>query len=254
VTKFVSVPSGSERLPLMRELDHRIHNEFTSAINFISVDAVRADEPGVKTALCNVVELLHSFEDVNRILSMPVRDTLLDGAEYLQKLALTMGRSRLDRLNIHLLLSADTLLLESNRCWRLGLIVHELLANSVQHACFDGREGKIRVELTRAGEMVNCTVSDNGSWPAKGRPGRGLKIVHDLAKSLGGRIEHTFVGSEGTSFVLAFALTAREQEANRSHASRRKKRDRQLESACTGSSSVAAPPITSEPLRQLFAE
>jgi two-component sensor histidine kinase len=45
-------------------------------------------------------------------------------------------------MNIHLLLSADMLPLESERCWRLALAVYELVTNAVRHACFDGRDGK----------------------------------------------------------------------------------------------------------------
>ena len=42
MTEFVSPAALGERV-LLRELNHRINNEFTSAINFVSVAAVRAD-------------------------------------------------------------------------------------------------------------------------------------------------------------------------------------------------------------------
>lgn len=212
---------------LLRELNHRVNNEFTSAINLISVAAVRAEGSEAKAALTSVVELLHGYADVHRALVTPDRETLVDAAGYARKLGFAMSRSLLSRMNIRLACAADTLPLVSERCWRLGLIVHELVTNSAKHACFDGRDGEIRIELTRLGASVNCIVSDNGSASARLRPGPGLKIVSDLAKGLDGRIEH---GIDATfrSVVLVFPLTERERRANSAVASRRMRPPRQL--------------------------
>ena len=56
-------PDGSL---LLRELDHRIKNEFTSAIYAVSAKAVQADGVAVKAALLDVVDLLHQCADVHR--------------------------------------------------------------------------------------------------------------------------------------------------------------------------------------------
>lgn len=220
MTELVPVNSAAVWQTLLLEQHHLTDNEFTSAINLVSVAAVRADNAEVKTALDSLVELLHEHNDVHRLLRMPERDVLVDAAYYLQKLGFAMSRSRLDRMEIRLVFAADTLPLQSHRCWRLGLIVHELIANSARHACFGGQDGQIRVELARSGPSVSCTVSDNGSAAGGLRAGRGLRIVSDLVKSLGGRIRHRF-GPQSTSFVLVFPLTHRELQANRAVATRR---------------------------------
>jgi two-component sensor histidine kinase len=44
---------------LMRELSHRINNEFTSAISVISLAAARSDSNEVKAALNDVSDRLH---------------------------------------------------------------------------------------------------------------------------------------------------------------------------------------------------
>ena len=204
---------------LLREQHHRINNEFTSAINLVAVAAVRTDNRDVKAALCDVFELLHGQADVHRVLTVPDRDVLIDTAESLRKLCLAVNRSKLDRMNIHLLLSTETLPLEAARCWQLGLIVHELVTNAVRHAYFDGRDGEIKVKLMRLGSWVNCRVTDNGSGLKRIKLGRGLRIVGDLARSLGGRIRHIF-GATWTSFELEFPLTRREQRTNRAIARR----------------------------------
>jgi anti-sigma regulatory factor (Ser/Thr protein kinase) len=100
------------------------------------------------------------------------------------------------------------------------LIAHELVTNAARHACFDARAGEIKLKLSRIGALVNCVVLDNGSRSAGGASGRELRISNDLAKGLGGRVEHGY-GAEFTSIVLSFPLTERERQANWAMATRR---------------------------------
>jgi two-component sensor histidine kinase len=235
---------------LLREQHHRINNEYTSAINLVAVAAVRTDNRDVKTALCDVVELLREHADVHRALTVPDLDELIDAAEYLRRLSLTESRSKLNRMNIHLLLSIETLPLEAERCWLLGLIVHELVTNAVRHACFDDRDGEIKIKLMRAGSWVSCRFTHNGSGFGRIKPGRGLRIVGELAKSLGGRMGHSF-GTKWTSFALDFPLTQREQHANRAIAARRARNGRRLKTMrrlpSVPAAGQPASPITVQP-------
>jgi two-component sensor histidine kinase len=205
---------GPEGRTLLAELNHRIRNELASIINLVSHKTIWTDNVDAKEELSNVVDLLHQHVEVHNILTLPDSDKLVDAGEQLRKLGLAMSRCKLDRMNMHLLLSTDTFSMESERCWRLTLIVYELVTNAVRHACFDGRDGEIKIKVMRAGSWVHCKVTDNGSALTRIKPGRGLRIVGELAESLGGRVRHGF-GTEWTSFRLDFPLTQREQHANR---------------------------------------
>ena len=108
--------------------------------------------------------------------------------------------------------SADDLRLEGERCWKLGLIVSELLTNVARHARFGDRHPEAKVRLLLAGNVVRCSVSDNGSASELIVRGRGLTIVGELASSLGGRV-HASCAAEGSSFLLTFPLTESEQRA-----------------------------------------
>jgi two-component sensor histidine kinase len=166
----------------------------------------------VKAALLDVVDLLHQCADVHRALRMPDQGCFTNAARYLQQLCFSITKYRMDRLGIRVLFSADDLRLEGERCWKLGLIVSELLTNVARHAQFDGRHPEARVRLMLAGNVVKCGISDNGSAPELIRRARGLTIVGELASSLGGPV-HTFCTAEGSSFLLTFPLTEAEQRA-----------------------------------------
>ena len=212
-------PDLDERI-LVCELTHRINNQLASAINLVTAAAVRAEHPETKVALGNVTELLQEQANVHRLLAAPEGDSLVDAVQYLRSLCLAITRYRLEPIDVHLSFQADTLPLEPERCWRLGMAVHELVTNAARPACFDGRPGEIKIKLSLAHPVVNCIVADNGSLSTRLKPARGLGLVRDLIRSLGGRLEYGF-GPEYSSFLLVFVLTERERRANRAAASRR---------------------------------
>jgi two-component sensor histidine kinase len=116
-----------------------------------------------------------------------------------------MSRSKLDSMKIRLTFAADPLPIKAEYCWRLGMIVAELVTNSARHA-FHGADGAlIRVDLSWRGPLAVCRVSDNGSGHAGARPGAGRNIVQELAKSIGGLLDQDF-GSHGSTSILQFLL------------------------------------------------
>lgn len=197
---------------LLRELNHRINNDLTSAICAVSAKAVASDNAAVKVALLDVVDLLHEYADVHGALHTPSRGRIANAARYLQQLCVSITKCRLAPLTIRLMFSADDLLLERERAWKLGLIVSELLTNAARHAQFESRPPVVQVELSLADNVAKCWVSDNGSAPEAVRHGRGLTIISELANRLGGRI-HTSCGEDGSSFLLTFPMTRAEQRA-----------------------------------------
>jgi two-component sensor histidine kinase len=190
---------------LLHELNHRTNNEFTAAISAVSLAATRSKNDEVKASLSGVMELLHQYADVHRALQMPECDTLVDAATYLHQLCRSITRSQLERRKISLVLAAQPLQLPADRCWRLGMILFELVHNAARHAFSDG-EGEIRVELLSVDPFVECRVMDNGSAIGEVRSGHGLKIIDALSKSLSGQFEQKF-GSKGSRATLVFPAT-----------------------------------------------
>jgi two-component sensor histidine kinase len=202
------MPQLAPRLPvaeeplLLDELNHRISNEFASLIAIVSRAATASGTEDVKRALRGVAQLLHHYAQAHRALRPPDRETLVNAEGYLSDLCRSISRSKLDHMNVDLVLAAPPLMLESDRCWHLGMIVSELITNAARHA-FAGRPGKIRVELVRTDGLVRCTVSDNGSAPADVQPGRGIRIIEQLATALDGSFERKS-GFAGTAATLIF--------------------------------------------------
>jgi two-component sensor histidine kinase len=100
--------------------------------------------------------------------------------------------------------------LSSLQCWRLGMIVSELITNSYRHA-FGDSGGTIRVELERRGFRADCRVTDDGGSPDIVRSGHGLNIVRGLARTLDGEIDLRF-GRHGAVALMSFPILRQVQD------------------------------------------
>jgi two-component sensor histidine kinase len=190
---------------LLREITHRVNNEFASVIQVVSFAAAKSPDRNVKAALANVMEQLHHYAKVHHALQMPSRNDCIDASAYLRDLCRSISGSKLENSNIELVLVESPFQMSSERCWMLGMIVSELVTNAVRHA-FGNSGGTIRIECWVAGSFVECRVSDNGSasTPAV-RPGSGLRIIEALAQELDAEFQFNF-GEDGSEAVLILPI------------------------------------------------
>jgi two-component sensor histidine kinase len=190
---------------LLREITHRVNNEFASVIQVVSFAAAKSPDRNVKAALAGVMEQLHNYASVHHALQMPSGNDCIDASAYLRDLCGSISRSKLKNSSIELVLVERPFQMSSERCWMLGMIVAELITNAVRHA-FDQNGGAIRVECRSSGAFVECRVSDNGSASSpEVRPGSGLRIIEALAQSLDAEFQFNF-GEEGSEAVLILPI------------------------------------------------
>ncbi|WP_407159461.1 histidine kinase dimerization/phosphoacceptor domain -containing protein [Bradyrhizobium sp. STM 3557] len=227
MTVFTRDPPALQEGVLLRELHHRVSNSVAAVVGLVSAAAVRAEGEEAKRALGEVVELLQGCAEVHRTLEQPSSDTLIHAASYIHKLGHGMRRALLDPMNIQLTFATQSLALQPERCWRLGLLLHELVSIAARHACFEAKLGRIEVRLTRVGALVNCIVADNGWRSARNVSDREFRVTKDLVKALGGRLKHGF-GDEFTSMIVSFPLTKRERAVNWTIATRQMKTRRPM--------------------------
>jgi hypothetical protein len=103
--------------------------------------------------------------------------------------------------------------LQSEQCWKVGMILSELIMNSARHA-FAERGGTIKIELSAFGSFAQCSFMDNGSSNNSSNPGQGLKIMAALARELNGEIVHRF-GAKGATSILVFPINGQILQSER---------------------------------------
>jgi two-component sensor histidine kinase len=195
--------SVGEPLLYVAELLHRVNNEYASSISLASVMASRAASTEVKSALETVIEHLVQLATAHRVLLPPAVDGTVGLGDYLTRLCQAKVATELERRGTTLRLAVGSpLALDPARCWRVGLIVSELITNAARHGLPSGR-GEILVSVAANAAHVVCRVSDNGAATATFRPSLGTRVVDALAAELDGQVDRTF-SKNGATITLSF--------------------------------------------------
>jgi two-component sensor histidine kinase len=173
---------------LLEELTHRVGDEFAAAICTISRAAAVAQAEEVKTALGAVQCRLENFARVHGALRIPESRTSIDGCAYLRQLCEAIRLSTLQFRGIRLELLERRFEIDSEQCWRLGMIISELIRNAARRS-FVNPPARIWVAAARRGALIWCRVEDTGTIAENEPENRGLRIVDALARELHGGFE-----------------------------------------------------------------
>ena len=203
---------------LLREVHHRVKNNLQAIISLMEMHAAQIEDAGTRQFLKELEEQARTMSLVYEQLYQSENLAQVDMALYLQKLASNVLEAFSGGRAIKLDLKIAPVSLDVAQAMPCGLIVNELLTNSLKYAFPPGFRGKpaIRIALKKDVKLYRLTVGDNGiGLPAgtdwqKGkalRPGSGqtlgLRLVHLWAThQLGGRLDR--LNGPGTNYSLRF--------------------------------------------------
>lgn len=184
----------TERDLRLREVDHRVGNQFQIVASLLRLAASR-ERRGARAAIDRAQAQVIAMSEVHACLGG--HGAAASGVELVGCLARICGHLAAalgDDGRIALAVTGDrTVLVDAARIRPLGLVVAELVTNAVKHAFPDARRGLIRVEVARAGSGFRLVVADDGCGNrdvADRRPGggQGSGLVAALAHQAGGRL------------------------------------------------------------------
>jgi chemotaxis protein methyltransferase CheR len=186
---------------LVNEISHRVLNEYAHAITTLAMARASTTDATARNALGAAERRLRAGANVQRALRPPSDARPRELGAYLETVCASLACTSLRERGVHFTLAPCGVLLGADRCWRVVLIVAELVNTAMRHA-FDLGRGQILVEVENLGTTILLRVCDNGRPAASSPPpGRGRRIVESLARVLGGQVEWRF-GSSGTTVVL----------------------------------------------------
>ena len=209
-----------EKEALLREVHHRVKNNLQAMISLMDMHSSQIQDDGTRQFLRElegqtrtmslVYEQLYQSENLARVSMAP----------YFQKLASNVLEVFGGGRDIQLNLDIAPLSLDVAQAMPCGLIVNELLTNSLKYAFPPKYKGKpaILIALKQAKKTYKLTVSDNGvglppemNMRTSGslRPGSGKTLGLGLVDlwavhQLGGKLE--VVGKPGTVYSVSFAV------------------------------------------------
>ena len=153
----------AERELLLRELQHRMKNNFQTVASLLEMQLRRASDPPARQALREALGRVVSISDAHSSLYASSQDVgAVDMSAYLKDLCANLAEALFLGAVVRLECRADAAALDRDRAVAVGLIVNELVTNAAKHAFADGRPGQIRVAFGREGADYRLVVEDDG--------------------------------------------------------------------------------------------
>jgi two-component sensor histidine kinase len=198
----VAAAEAQNREVLLREMQHRVKNNFQLILASISIQKRRYSAGEVHRALDHIASRINAISLAHDQLSIRADVQIVKVSDYIRALCSTI-RNQVE--NIEIDIESHDIELTIDRAVTLGLILNEVATNSIKHA-FGEDGGRISVRLVTGvgyGE-ARLTIADNGrGMPKTHSGGSGLKLVQSLARQIGGTIDQRS-SSSGTSTSLTF--------------------------------------------------
>jgi two-component sensor histidine kinase/ligand-binding sensor domain-containing protein len=201
-----------EKEILLKEIHHRVKNNLQIIMSMINLQARQVKDPtalvvmqsvrGRVRSMALMHERLYQHEDLASINLHDYIQDICDG------LCTTYGTNEKE---IKITLDVPPIMTEADAALSLGLIVNELVSNSIKYA-FPEKRGYIHVSLHHAvNDTYTLMVKDNGiglppDFEERRKKSFGLQLVTSLARKMGGKI--VFSNNNGTNSILYFVLAS----------------------------------------------
>lgn len=190
--KDVLEKNDHEKEVLLKEIHHRVKNNLQIISSLLSMHAREAKDDDVVAALTEGKNRVRSMALIHQMFYQDTEDLTEIGLHtYAQELCESILSSySIDRSRIDLSLDLDPVTINIDDGILLGLILNELVSNSVKYAFPDERGGTIIVNLKRVGNRLNIVVRDNGVGKndvhGPESTSFGLKLVNSFIRKLKG--------------------------------------------------------------------
>ena len=202
--------SLKEKEVLLREIHHRVKNNLQVVSSLLSLQSNTLTDDNMREIFNESQNRIRSMALVHENLYQSKNLASIDFRKYIETLASGLLQSYGGNANkITLNIMIDDISVGIDTAIPCGLIINELVANSLKHAFPHGRKGEIKIELHSVGDTFELIVSDNG----KGIPENidfenteslGLMLVTILAEDqLDGEI--TLEREGGTTFHVTWS-------------------------------------------------
>ena len=200
-----------ERDSLLQEVHHRVKNNLQVISSLINMQIRGLEDESSRAALRDCQSRVLTMAQIHEMLYQSADYARVPFAKYARDLATrVLSASGTSPGKVTLQFELEDLSLPVAQAIPCGLILNELVVNSLEHAFHDAANGTIRVELRLAeGHSVILAVGDDGigispALDLENLSSLGVQLVMTLAEQLGGQLE--ILRLPGSTFKLSFPL------------------------------------------------
>jgi two-component sensor histidine kinase len=201
--------SLKEKEVLLKEIHHRVKNNLQIVTSLLQMQSRRTKEPEAVEVLRDSKNRIASIALVHEKLYRSEDLANIDFGQYIPDLTTHLFDTyNVSSTTISLNINVENISLEIDRAIPCGLIVNELVSNSLKYAFPANRQGEIQVEFyAKSDDSLALIVRDNGTgipkeFDIETTHSLGLTLVQGLVEQLEGAIE--LDRTQGTEFKITF--------------------------------------------------
>lgn len=183
-----------EKDTLLKEVYHRVKNNLQVVQSLLSLQGRNVRDDSARAALHEMAQRVRSMALVHEHLYRSANLSAVPLGDYVRSLArqLTQGAERSPG-DIRVTVEAPEVEIGMDTAIPLGLLLTELISNSLKHGFPDGRPGAIAVSFTQVPAGTKISVADDGvglppGFDPAATSSMGLQLASSLARQLGGEL------------------------------------------------------------------
>ena len=198
---------NAENELLLKEIHHRVKNNLEVVSSLLALQSAQIDDPNTKEAMLEGQNRVQSIGIVHQKLYQGKNLGAIEMKDYFFNLSESILDSFGAEERVNIELAMDKLDVDIDTAVPLGLIVNELLTNTLKYAFPESQTGNVRISLEKKNNgVLHLEVSDNGvgkSGITEGT-GFGTQLVSLLTQQLSGTMWEVI--KNGTTILFDFKL------------------------------------------------
>lgn len=199
--------SLKEKEVLLKEIHHRVKNNLQIISSILNLQTSFVSDENTMSILLESRNRIRSMAIIHETLYKSEVFSSLDFGSYLEDLCHNLISSYQITGNVSLVPKISSVHMVLDQAIPCGLLINEIITNSLKYAWPDGREGKIEIRLEQIGSIIEMEVMDDGvGLPDKfdklNSETLGLQLIATLTEQLEGELKVDT--DSGTKYLLKF--------------------------------------------------
>ncbi|MBK8520645.1 MAG: hypothetical protein IPL54_07075 [Chitinophagaceae bacterium] len=180
---------------LMKEIHHRVKNNLQVISSLLKLQSHYIKDEQALEAVKDSRNRVQSMALIHQNLYQDDNLAVIDVNDYTSKLCDNLFQSyNIHPSKIKLIKEIEPINLDVDTLIPLGLILNELVTNSLKYGFPDGKAGAIKIELKESGNILTLKVYDNGAglpadFETKYKTTFGYKMINAFIQKLKGEIK-----------------------------------------------------------------
>ncbi len=198
-----------EKELILKETHHRVKNNMIMISSLLQLQAGTVTVDTGKGVLMDAAQRIQSMIVLYDHLYRSEDYRELGLKPFLESLVAQIVESCCTLFGVGIEVRVDDFLLEAKKILPLGILVNELITNSLKYAFTGSASGSITITVTKAGDRATLVYADTGvglpeSVTCDESSGFGMQLVGMLVKQLRGELR--IDRNPGTKFTIGFDI------------------------------------------------